>query len=258
MPNDLSSLRVMVTRPVQQAGPLMEQLTAAGAQPWLFPLLEITPCDSAELDHQLKQLEQYDMAIFISPNAVHYGVEAVTAQQSWPASLQLATVGTGSAHELESRLNRIPDIIPSKGNDSEALLAEAAMQDVEGKRILIFRGKGGREQLAETLRARGAEVNYAEVYERRRPEVDTGPLNDAVRSNAIDVIVITSSEALDNLMAMVEPTNLTALHQFQILVIHPRQAEHVRQHDFIHEPILAQDGSVNAIIKALTSLRASA
>jgi uroporphyrinogen-III synthase len=257
MPNDLSSLRVMVTRPARQAGPLMEQLAAAGAKPWLFPLLEIAPCGSAELDHHIKQLEQYDMAIFISPNAVHYGVEAVTAHQTWPVSLTLATVGAGSAHELELHLRRIPDIMPAGGNDSDALLAEAAMQNVDGKRILIFRGQGGREQLAKTLRARGAEVDYAEVYERRRPQVDTGPLNKAIRSNAINVIVITSSEALDNLMAMVEPANLNALRQIQILVIHPRQAEHVRQYDFIHEPILTQDGSVGAIIKALTSLRAS-
>lgn len=258
MPGDLSGLRVMVTRPAQQAEALMSQLETAGAKPWLFPLLEIAPIISSALERHITQLEQYDMAIFISPNAVHYGVEAVTAHQSWPASLQLATVGTGSAHELEDRLHRIPDIIPAKGNDSEALLAETAMQHVVGKRILIFRGRGGREQLAKTLRARGAEVDYAEVYERRRPTIDSGALNEALRAEAIDVIVITSSEALDNLLAMVEPTSLSALRKIQMLVIHPRQADHVRQHGFILEPILAQDGSVDAIIKALTSLRASA
>jgi uroporphyrinogen-III synthase len=258
MPNDLSSLRVMVTRPAHQAGLLMEQLAAVGAKPWLFPLLEIVPITSAELDRHIQQLEQYDMVIFISPNAVHYGVEAVTTRKTWPVSIKLATVGAGSAHELERHLNRVPDIMPASGNDSEALLAESAMQDVKGKRILIFRGQGGRELLAKTLRARGAEVDYAEVYERRRPQVDTDPLNDALRSKTIDVIVITSSEALDNLMAMVEPANQNALRQIQMLVIHPRQAEHLRQHDFIHEPILAQNGGVNAIIKALTSLRASA
>ena len=258
MPSDLPGLRVMVTRPAHQADPLMTQLKAAGAKPWLFPLLEIVPITSAELERHITQLEQYDMAIFISPNAVHYGVEAVTSHQSWPVSLILATVGAGSAHELELSLRRIPDIMPAKGNDSEALLAETAMQYVAGKRILIFRGRGGREQLAKTLRARGAEVDYAEVYERRRPKTDTAPLNDALRSNAIDVIVITSSEALDNLMTMVEVADLNTLRQTQVLVIHPRQADHVRQLGFIHEPILAQDGSVDAIIKALTSLRASA
>ena len=258
MPSDLSGLRIMVTRPAQQADPLMTQLEAAGAKPWLFPLLEIVPFTSAELDRHIMQLEQYDMAIFISPNAVHYGVEAVTSHQSWPVSLTLATVGTGSAHELELRLRRIPDIMPAKGNDSEALLAETAMQHVAGKRILIFRGRGGREQLAKTLRARGAEVDYAEVYERQRPTIDSGALNEALRAEAIDVIVITSREALDNLLAMVEPSCLSVLRKIQMLVIHPRQAERVRQLGFIHEPILAQDGSVNAIIKALTSLRASA
>ena len=258
MPSDLSGLRVMVTRPTHQAGPLMSQLETAGAKPWLYPLLEIAPITSTALERHIAQLKQYDMAIFISPNAVHYGAEAVTSRQSWPASLQLATVGTGTAHELEDRLHRIPDIIPAMGNDSEALLAETAMQHVAGKRILIFRGRGGREQLAKTLRARGAQVDYAEVYERRRPTADSGALNEALRTGTIDVIVITSSEALDNLLAMVEPTNLSALRKIQMLVIHPRQAEHVRQHGFILEPIIAQDGSVDAIIKALTSLRASA
>lgn len=258
MPNELADLRVMVTRPTDQAGPLMASLEAAGAKPWLYPLLEIAPHTSATLEGQLKQLEQYDMAIFISPNAVHHGVDAVSANRTWPTSLKLATVGTGSAHELELRLQRRPDIIPARGNDSEALLAEPAMQDLTGKHILIFRGKGGRELLAKTLRARGAEVDYAEVYTRQRPSADTTPLNHAVQTHAVDVILITSTEALTNLLAMIEATNLNALMQIQILVIHPRQAEKVRQHGFIHEPIIAQDGSVKAIIEALTSLRASA
>lgn len=258
MPNKLTNLRVMVTRPAQLAEALMAQLAEAGTKPWLFPLLEIVPRTSAELERQLAHLEQYDMAIFISPTAVHYGVDAVAEHQSWPASVILATIGAGSAHELENRLQRVPDIIPAKGNDSETLLAEPAMQDVKGKHILIFRGRGGREQLARTLRTRGALVEYAEVYERQRPRVDTAPLNTAVRNKAIDVILITSSEALDNLLAMVEPANLNALREIQMLVIHSRQAEHVRQHGFILEPIIAQDGSVNAIIKALSSLRALA
>ncbi len=258
MPADLTGLRVLVTRPSDQAGPLMAQLEAAGAIPWLFPLLDIVPITSVALEQQLMQLEQYHMAIFISPNAVHYGTAAVTAHQSWPTALTLATVGTGSAQELEARLHRIPDIMPASGNDSEALLAEPAMQHVGGKRILIFRGRGGREHLAQSLRARGAEVEYAEVYERCRPNVDPGPLNEAIRGKRLDAILITSNEALDNLLAMVEPASLSALRQIYMLVIHPRQAEHVRQHGFIHEPLLAQDGSVDAIIKALTSLRATA
>ena len=258
MPNDLSSLRVMVTRPAQQAGPLIEQLQAAGARPWSFPLLEIKPYSSAQLEKLIDRLEQYDIAIFISPNAVRYGLEAVKQRRSWPASLRLATIGKGSAQELEGSLGRKPDIVPSSGNDSEALLATDDMQDVSDTHILIFRGRHGRELLADTLRARGAQVDYAEVYERHRPETDTTPLNTALLNGAIDVILITSSEALDNLLAMVEPAYLDTLYQVPLLVIHPRQAERARQLGFRYNPILAQDGSVSAIIKALTSLRASA
>ncbi len=255
MPNELPDLRVMITRPQHQAKPLLAQLEKTGAKPWLFPLLDIVPLTSPELERHLDRLALYDMAIFISPNAVKYGIDAVTKHQPWPKSLSLATIGTGSAHELELRLQRRPDIVPARGNDSEALLAEPAMQMIENKRILIFRGQGGREQLATTLRARGAEVDYAEVYQRRRPEADPGPLNTAVRNKAIDVIVITSNEALDNLLAMMAPANLDTLRQIQLLVIHPRQAEHARRLGFHHEPLVAKDGSVDAIIKALNSLR---
>lgn len=258
MPNDLSNLRVMVTRPAQQAGPLIQQLQAAGASPWSFPLLEIVPCASPQLERLITQLDQYDLAIFISPNAVRYGVETVMQRRAWPESLRLATIGKGSAQELEARLGRTADVVPSGGGDSEALLRDPSLQDVSGKHILIFRGRNGRELLAETLLTRGAEVDYAEVYERHRPKVDTAPLNSALQSGSIDAILITSNEALDNLLSMVEPANLSALHQIPLVVIHSRQAERAQQLGFRYNPILAQDGSVGAIIKALTSLRASA
>ncbi len=258
MPNDLSGLHVMVTRPAQQAGPLIQQLQAAGADPWSFPLLEITVCTTPQLEQLISQLEQFDLAIFVSPNAVRYGVEAVTQHRAWPESLRLAAIGKGSARELETRLGRPADIVPACGSDSEALLENVELQDVSGKHVVIFRGRHGRELLADTLRERGARVEYAEVYERQRPKVDTAPLNTALAAGHIDVILITSNEALENLLSMVEPANLNALYPIPLVVIHPRQAERARQLGFRYNPILAQDGSVSAIIKALTSLRASA
>ena len=258
MPNDLSSLRVMVTRPAQQAGPLIQQLQAAGASPWPFPLLEITPSTSPQLDQLISQLDKYDIAIFISPNAVRYGIAAVNQRRNWPKALQLASIGKGSAQELETRLGRPVDIVPTNGSDSEALLENPALQTVAGKQIVIFRGQQGRELLANTLRARGAEVDYAEVYERHRPDVDPAPLNSALQAGSIDVILISSIEALDNLLSMVEAANLEALYQIPLVVIHPRQAERAQKAGFRYNPILAQDGSVSAIIEALTSLRASA
>jgi uroporphyrinogen-III synthase len=248
MPGDLAGLRVMVTRPEEQAGPLLDKLHAAGASAFSYPLIRIVSLSAPDLP----DLADYDLAIFISPTAVRV---ALTGRDtaSLPASLKLATVGKGTARELEDRLGRPPEICPARQFDSEGLLDEPALQAVSGWRILIIRGRGGRELLAERLRQRGAQVDYAEVYERCMPDADTGPLETALQHGRIDVIVITSREALDNLMRLLPNKLYTPLRQIPVLVIHPRQAEAVRQYGFVHPPILAHEGNDAAIIETLTA-----
>ncbi len=251
MPNDLTGLRVMVTRPARQAGPLVEKLKAAGADPWLFPLLEIRPSASPELRQRLGRLERYHIAIFISRNAVIHGLAAL-GDTPLPATLQLATVGRGSARELEARLQKGPDICPASGSGSESLLAEPALQNLGGKRILIFRGENGRELLADTLRQRGAQVDYAEVYRRACPETSTAEFRQTLTEKPPDIILISSSEALDNLVRLAGSEQLSLLQQLPLLVIHPRQMEKARRLGFVCQPLLAHDGSDAAIIEALS------
>ncbi|MCG6935877.1 MAG: uroporphyrinogen-III synthase [Proteobacteria bacterium] len=248
--NNLAGLRVLVTRPAEQAAPLLEKLTAAGARPLGFPLLILRACHDPDLKRVLAQLTDYAMAIFISPGAVRFGLRAL-GTTSLPPGLNLATVGKGTARALEAELGHPADICPNSQFDSAGLLAEPALHDVAGQRILIFRGRGGREQLADSLRHRGARVDYAEVYERCQPDTDSGPLETALREHGIDVIIITSREALDNLMRLLPEGLLTPVRQIPVLVIHPRQAGAVRRHGFVPTPILAHDGSDGAIIEAL-------
>jgi uroporphyrinogen-III synthase len=257
MGNDLTGLRVLVTRPAHQAGPLVEKLAAAGAEPLLFPLLEITPQAGPELDAVLARLGNFDLAIFISPTAVKFGVTAAARHGGWPAGLSLAAVGPGTARELIRQLGREPQICPTEGGGSEALLAEPALQEVDGRRILIVRGAGGRETLARTLAERGARVEHAVVY-RRQPPANAGPLNAALQAGEIDLILITSSEALDNLVRLTAPALRETLLGLPLLVTHPRQAERARALGFGHDPILAREGSDAAIIDAITRLRAPA
>ncbi|HID49653.1 MAG TPA: uroporphyrinogen-III synthase [Chromatiales bacterium] len=251
MPNDLTGLRVMVTRPTEQAGPLLEALRSAGAEAWSLPLLEILPLSlSAPPD-----LTGYDLIIFISPNAVIHGLAALGPL---PPGRKLAAVGKGTAREIQARLGRVPDVFPASRSDSEGLLAEPALREVAGQHILIVRGKGGRKLLADTLRQRGATVDYAEVYERRRPDIDTDRLETALHEGSLDVFTITSRAALDNLMSLLSPALLNALRRIPVLVIHPRQAVAVRGHGFLPPPIVARDGSDAAIIEALTVWKHSA
>jgi uroporphyrinogen-III synthase len=199
----LTGLKIVVTRPRDQAVQLARRIEQAGGIPLLFPLLEIAAAqDSKTLREQITRLAQFDLAIFISPNAVRYGVEAirvagVALPESLSSSVRIATVGQGSAKAL--RELGITDIIaPTERFDSEGLLALPELQNVAGWRVMIFRGDGGRELLGDTLKARGAGVEYATCYQRSKPHQDAHAWLDAKP----DAITVTSSEALGYLWEM--------------------------------------------------------
>ncbi|MFZ3019822.1 MAG: uroporphyrinogen-III synthase [Gallionella sp.] len=244
----LRGLKIAVTRPRDQAAPLAQRITQAGGIPLLFPLLDIEPvADDAPLHEQLSRLAQFDLAIFISPNAVQHGIAAIhAANVSLPASLnpyagrasaqplrqtqdghaglkpdlQIATVGQGSAKAL--RELGIADIIaPTERFDSEGLLALPELQNVAGWNVLIFRGDGGRELLGDTLKARGAAVEYATCYLRSKPQQDIAELLCA----APDAITVTSSEALGHLWDMLDERARATLRDTPLFVPHPRIAE---------------------------------
>jgi len=152
----LAGLKIAVTRPRDQAARLARHIEQAGGIPLLFPLLDIAPAqDQRVLREQISRLAEFDLAIFISPNAVQYGMAAIRAAGELPQKLKIATVGQGSAKALRE-LGIAEVIAPAERFDSEGLLALPELQHVAGWRVLILRGDGGRELLGDTLRARGA------------------------------------------------------------------------------------------------------
>ena len=236
MGHDLGGLRVVVTRPARQAAALADRIRQAGGRPLLFPLLAITgPADPEALRPLLERLPDTDLLIFVSPNAVRYGLEQLAAYGGLPVNSRLACVGQGTARALEQLAGRAPDLLPAAGDDSEALLALPTLQQVDGLQVAIFRGQGGREQLAETLRARGAQVGYAEVYRRVRPDNDPEQLLGPLRQGAIDIISVTSGEALDNLIEFGAP-ELETLQRTPLVVFHQRIADAARRRGF-HGPL---------------------
>ncbi|HZW24407.1 MAG TPA: uroporphyrinogen-III synthase [Gallionella sp.] len=218
----LRSLKIAVTRPRDQAAPLAQRITQAGGIPLLFPLLDIDPVqDDAPLHEQLSRLERYDLAIFISPNAVQHSYTAMRAVDlTLPPQLRIATVGQGSAKALRE-LGITNIIVPTERFDSEGLLALPELQDVAGRNVLIFRGDGGRELLGDTLKARGATVEYATCYRRSKPQQGIAALLDA----APDAVTVTSSEALNYLVQMLENCGSETWRDLPLFVPHPRIAE---------------------------------
>ncbi len=220
----LAGLNILITRPREQAAGLVQRIARAGGNPILFPLLEISPVSDSQLLKELvARLEEFHLAIFISPNAVRYGMAVVGGASALPARLKVATVGQGSAKALrELGLREI--IAPSDRFDSEALLALPELQRVAGWRIVIFRGDGGRELLGDTLKARGAEVEYAECYRRSRPQQGLAGLQVPV-----DAVTITSSEALANLWDMLDPAMRERFTTIPLFAPHERIAAAARQ-----------------------------
>lgn len=224
----LAGRHVVVTRPAGQAAHLAEALAARGAIPVLFPVLAIDDvADIAPLLDVARRLDDFDIAVFVSPNAVDKALDAILARRSWPARLRAATVG----HSSEQALARhgIADVIaPQDRFDSEALLALAPLQNVAGRKIVVFRGDGGRDLLGDTLLARGAQVEYLTCYRRSRPNADPAPLLRLWNDGTLDAITLTSSEGLRNLCDMVGGLGQAWLRRTPVFVPHPRIAEQAR------------------------------
>jgi uroporphyrinogen-III synthase len=201
---------------------------AAGGQAILFPVLEILDADDLKpFNSLIDRLEAFDLAIFISPNAVNKAMKLIAARRALPAELKIAAIGRGSVKAL--RRFGIPEVIaPANRFDSEALLALPSLQEVRGQRVVIFRGKGGRELLGDTLIARGARLEYAECYRRGKPNLDAAPLLTAWARNELHAIVVTSSDGLRNLFDMVGKPGQRLLRTTPLVVPHLRIAETAR------------------------------
>jgi len=240
----LAGLRIVVTRPQQQAAGLAQRIAELGGIPLSFPLLDIGPApDQSALHEFVQHAGQYQLLIFISPNAVSYGMAALrdagvtlgaalnpnlsagraeARHVGLQPDLQIATVGQGSARALRS-LGVASVLAPRDRFDSEALLALPALQQVSGWRIAILRGDGGRELLGDTLKARGAEVEYVTCYRRSQAALDIEGLHTAKP----DAITLTSSEALAHFDAALGE-RAAELKRLPLFVPHPRIAAAAR------------------------------
>jgi uroporphyrinogen-III synthase len=122
---------------------------------------------------------------------------------------------------------------------------------MSGHRVVIFRGNGGREVLRETLLARGAEVDYVEVYQRKCPDVDAQHIQTLLQPGYLDCITITSNEALQNLVTMAGPEGRPLLLRVPLVVMGGRQATLAQQLGFVHAPLIAANASDEAIFAAV-------
>lgn len=223
----LAGCGIAITRPVDQAQPLAELISLSGGKPIYFPLLAIAPLeDYSTFDQVLTGLADSDWAIFISSNAVEQSMPRIMERYpALPPNLQFAAIGPATAKALRSYgIQQV--LIPESRYDSESLLTLPQMHDMQHRRVMLFRGVGGRELLAETLRERGAQVTFAECYRRVNPQRDAGDLPILWQNAQLHALVVTSSEALRNLLHLAGDARW--LRKTLLCVNHPRIAEMAR------------------------------
>ncbi len=202
---ELKRCSVLLTRPALQANNIANMIEARGGQVVHLPLLEIEPVCKPEDIERVKSyvlgLDQYDLAIFISTNAARLGMGWIS--QYWPQlplDLEAFAVGPATAQLLQEEAWEV-HVSPS-GVTSEDLLALDSLRDMQGKRVALFRGKGGRELIAQTLRERGATVDYIEVYERIVPEYEQEQMLAEIETKHVNCVVLTSMQTLLSFMKL--------------------------------------------------------
>jgi uroporphyrinogen-III synthase len=246
--------RILVTRPAGQARGLCERIAALGGEAIELPAIEIRePAESGPLESLVSRLEAFDLAVFISVNAVQRGLGFILARRAWPSSVRIAAVGHASNAALE-QYGLHADLVPAHEFSSEGLLALDAMQYMHGKQVVILRGNGGRDTLFDTLTGRGAQVEYIEVYRRARPGVDHGRVMTLLQPGYLDAITVTSNETLQNLYDMAGTKGQPLLRDIPLVVASARQAALAAQLGFMQGAVIAGHASDDAMAAGVEQL----
>jgi len=223
-------MRVLVTRPAPQAADWVARLREGGIDAVALPLICIAPAaDAAPVDQAWSNLSSFRLVVFVSPNAAEQFMHARPVGAVWPAGVLAGSTGPGTSHSLRRQGVPAAQIVEPAADaaqfDSEALWRQLQPGDWRAAPVLIVRGEGGREWLADTLRERGAEVELLAAYRRQAPQLDTPGrtlLDAALASPREHLWFFSSSEAIDNLAAL--SGRAVEWSQGRALATHPRIA----------------------------------
>ncbi|MFB3302328.1 uroporphyrinogen-III synthase [Pseudomonas sp. AMR01] len=197
----MTQWRVLLTRPAEESMALAASLADAGIFSSSLPLLDIEALPiTAEQQAVLADLSRYCAVIVVSKPAARLALQHL--DQTWP-TLPWFSVGAATAQVLADYGLNVQ--CPATGDDSEALLALPALREAvarPGARVLILRGEGGRELLAERLREGGASVDYLELYRRFLPQYDAGELLQRIQLERLNGLVVSSGQGFLHLQAM--------------------------------------------------------
>jgi len=231
-------MRVIVTRPASQAADWVARLRSHSIDAIALPLMGIAPiADPAALHGAWHGLAQQRLIVFVSPNSAEQFFAQRPADAPWPPALLAGSPGPGTTRVLAGLGVPADRIVEPASDapqfDSESLWTRLRGLDWPGANVLIVRGDGGRDWLAQTLREAGAQVAHVAAYKRIAPAFDAtegAVLRAALDQPAAHLWFFSSSEAIDNLAAA--QCSGADWHAASAIATHPRIAARARQLGF--------------------------
>ncbi len=244
----LSGLTVWVTRPENQAGNLCGMIEQRNGAPLLLPTLVIKPLQEAAAHQSL--LAHADAAIFISSNAVSYALAQFPDLAVTLRGKTMLAVGQATARSLSA--SGFDRVVQAGAGGSDALLRLPVLSDaaISNKRVVILRGQGGREALRDELLARGAVVDYLEVYRRDKPDISQAEMTEFWHDRKPGAVIITSLAGLDNLVELTPAAENRRLMETPMVVMSERIREHAQESGFRHIAV-ATDNTDAGLVDAL-------
>jgi uroporphyrinogen-III synthase len=262
----MTAKHVLVTRPRSQAVALCALLRARGFTVTQVPVMEITPLAApqqiAQITAVFSRIASIDALVFVSVNAAEMALPWLTKFPP-PQTTHFFAIGKTTAQFFDERWHSTPcsradahsngnpgtTIYPHQEMNSEGLLAlpELRAAQVQGKHFLILRGEGGRELIAETLTARGAQVDSISLYRRFVPQENAEALRYALPQ--ADIVLVNSGESLDNLLAL-SASSRDALLAKTLVLPGQRVARYAQELGFKHI-LVAENATDEAMVEAL-------
>ena len=221
--NRPKKIALISTRPLKTNVQLSEELKNSEIKLLSFPLTEIHPLNNYQIfDGVIENIKTYQHIIFISTNAVHFFVERVKKLSlQIPKKLKLSSIGPTTKLLLQKKLS-VDVHSPIKTFDSEHLLKEKIYNNVEGQKILIIRGEGGRETLKNALEEKGAIVNYGECYVRKYVDIDLNQLKNDLVNYHHQFFLFSSTNSAKHFIHQLSKVDSRWLQNIKIIVNHKK------------------------------------
>lgn len=221
--NKPKKIALISTRPQETNVQLSDELKNSEINLLSFPLTEIHPLNNYQIfDGVIKNIKTYQHIIFISTNAVHFFLERVKKLSlQIPKNLIFSSIGPTTKLLLQKKLS-VDVHFPIKTFDSEHLLKEKIYNNVEGQKILIIRGEGGRETLKNALEEKGGIVNYGECYVRKYVDIDLIQLKNDLVNYHHQFILFSSTNSAKHFIDQLHNIETDWLQNIKIIVNHKK------------------------------------